>query len=78
MSTYDSYMVNNNKIVCLQCMLCEAMFYNKKAYTTHNFHHTPDDLYIDTEQVVEPSSPWAVFGPKFQSALRAGLTIFIS
>jgi len=34
----------------VKCMLCEAMFYNKKAYTTHNFHHTPDDLYIDTEQ----------------------------
>ncbi|XP_023336911.1 uncharacterized protein LOC111707947 [Eurytemora carolleeae] len=30
-------------------MLCDALFYNKKAYDNHNLHHSPDDLYLDSE-----------------------------
>lgn len=33
----------------IKCKLCDAMFYNQKAYTTHNFHHKPSDLYLGSE-----------------------------
>lgn len=34
----------------VKCSLCDAMFYNKKAYEAHNLCHTPEDLYIESEQ----------------------------
>lgn len=34
----------------VKCSLCEAMFYNKKAYDVHNMCHTPKDLYIESEE----------------------------
>jgi len=33
----------------IKCKLCEAMFYNKKAWDSHNLLHTPNDLYINNE-----------------------------
>jgi len=33
----------------IKCKLCEAMFYNKKAWDSHNLLHTPNDLYINSE-----------------------------
>ena len=33
----------------IKCKLCEAMFYNKKAWDSHNLLHTPTDLYINNE-----------------------------
>lgn len=32
------------------CKTCEAIFYSKKAYTAHNIHHRPDDLYVTSEE----------------------------
>ena len=34
----------------IKCKLCDAIFYNKKAWESHNLLHTPDDLYIKTEE----------------------------
>ena len=33
----------------IKCKLCEAMFYNKKAWDSHNLLHSPADLYINSE-----------------------------
>jgi len=33
----------------IKCKLCEAMFYNKKAWDSHNLLHSPNDLYINSE-----------------------------
>ena len=33
----------------IKCKLCDAIFYNKKAWESHNLLHSPDDLYIKTE-----------------------------
>eukprot|EP00092_Neocalanus_flemingeri_P025796 GFUD01027962.1.p1 GENE.GFUD01027962.1~~GFUD01027962.1.p1 ORF type:complete len:397 (+),score=155.28 GFUD01027962.1:145-1335(+) len=33
----------------IKCKLCDAMFYNKKAWDSHNLLHTPKDLYINSE-----------------------------
>jgi hypothetical protein len=38
-------------ITGMQCKLCDAMFYNQKAYAAHNFHHKPSDLYLGSEMV---------------------------
>lgn len=32
------------------CKTCEAIFYSKKAYDTHNLHHKPDDFYVTSEE----------------------------
>ncbi len=34
----------------IKCRACEAIFYNCKAYTVHNIHHKPDDLYVTSEE----------------------------
>jgi len=34
----------------IKCKLCEAMFYNKKAWDSHNLLHSPNDLYINNEE----------------------------
>lgn len=34
----------------IKCKACEAIFYNPKAYCLHNTHHTPDDLYVTSEE----------------------------
>jgi hypothetical protein len=35
---------------CLvKCDQCSAYFYSQKAYTAHLVHHTPDDLFVQTE-----------------------------
>merc|ERR1712129_429492 len=31
------------------CKLCEGVFYNKKAWDSHNLSHSPSDLYIHSE-----------------------------
>jgi len=33
----------------IKCKLCEAVFYNKKAWDSHNMLHSPEDLYINSE-----------------------------
>ena len=34
----------------IKCKLCDAIFYNKKAYESHNLLHSPEDLYIKSEE----------------------------
>ena len=34
----------------LRCKLCEAVFYSKKAWESHNMLHKPGDLYINKEE----------------------------
>ena len=34
----------------LRCKLCEAVFYSKKAWESHNMLHSPGDLYINKEE----------------------------
>ena len=34
----------------IKCKLCDAIFYNKKAWESHNLLHSPDDLYIKSEE----------------------------
>ncbi|KAL0272013.1 UNVERIFIED_CONTAM: hypothetical protein PYX00_005151 [Menopon gallinae] len=34
----------------IRCTTCDALFYNRKAYETHNVGHKPDDLYVTSEQ----------------------------
>lgn len=34
----------------IKCTTCDALFYNKKAYETHNMYHKPDDLYVTSEE----------------------------
>jgi len=41
---------NNRPPDIVKCSLCDAMFFNKKAYEAHNLCHTPEDLYIESEQ----------------------------
>ena len=33
----------------IKCKLCEAIFYNKLAWQSHNLLHTPSDLYLNSE-----------------------------
>ena len=33
----------------IKCKLCDALFYNKRAWEAHNMLHTPADLYINSE-----------------------------
>ena len=33
----------------IKCKLCEAIFYNKRAWQSHNLLHSPSDLYLNTE-----------------------------
>jgi len=33
----------------IKCRLCDAVFYNKKAYDAHNLLHKPEDLYVGSE-----------------------------
>lgn len=33
----------------IKCRLCDAVFYNKKAYDSHNLLHKPEDLYVGSE-----------------------------
>ncbi|XP_076054653.1 uncharacterized protein LOC143033282 [Oratosquilla oratoria] len=35
----------------VQCNLCSASFYSKKAYDTHNYHHNDTDLFVTTEEM---------------------------
>ena len=34
----------------IRCKLCEAVFYSKKAWESHNMLHSPSDLYINKEE----------------------------
>lgn len=34
----------------IKCKACEAIFYNARAYDTHNIHHKADDLYVVSEE----------------------------
>lgn len=34
----------------IKCTTCDALFYNKKAYDTHNIYHKPNDLYVTSEE----------------------------
>jgi len=34
----------------IRCKLCEAVFYSKKAWESHNMLHSPGDLYINKEE----------------------------
>ena len=34
----------------IRCKLCEAVFYSKKAWESHNMLHSPADLYINKEE----------------------------
>jgi len=34
----------------IRCKLCEAVFYSKKAWESHNMLHKPGDLYINKEE----------------------------
>ncbi|KAK6637975.1 hypothetical protein RUM44_008399 [Polyplax serrata] len=34
----------------IRCTTCDALFYNQKAYETHNLSHKPHDLYVTSEQ----------------------------
>ena len=34
----------------IRCKLCEAVFYSKKAWKSHNMLHSPGDLYINKEE----------------------------
>lgn len=34
----------------IKCRACEAIFYNYRAYSVHNIHHKPDDLYVTSEE----------------------------
>lgn len=34
----------------IRCTICEAVFCNKKAYDVHNMYHTPDDMYVTSEE----------------------------
>ena len=33
----------------IKCKLCEAIFYNKRAWQSHNLLHSPSDLYLNSE-----------------------------
>ena len=33
----------------IKCKLCEAIFYNQRAWQSHNLLHTPNDLYLHSE-----------------------------
>merc|ERR1719219_676898 len=33
----------------IKCKLCEAIFYNQRAWQSHNLLHTPKDLYLHSE-----------------------------
>ena len=33
----------------VKCKLCEAVFYNTRAYDAHNLLHSPKDLYVGSE-----------------------------
>ncbi|XP_011695609.1 PREDICTED: zinc finger protein 197-like isoform X2 [Wasmannia auropunctata] len=34
----------------IKCTVCAAMFCNKRAYNVHNAYHSPDDLYVTSEE----------------------------
>lgn len=34
----------------IKCRMCDALFFNKKAYENHNLFHKSDDVYIENEQ----------------------------
>jgi len=33
-----------------KCNTCDGLFYNQKAYQSHNIYHRPDDLYVTSEE----------------------------
>ncbi len=34
----------------IKCKMCDALFFNKRAYENHNLFHKSDDVYIENEQ----------------------------
>lgn len=34
----------------IKCKMCDALFFNKRAYENHNLFHKTDDVYIENEQ----------------------------
>lgn len=34
----------------IKCKMCDALFFNKRAYNNHNLFHKEDDIYIENEQ----------------------------
>jgi len=34
----------------IKCKMCDALFFNKRAYNNHNLFHKDDDMYVENEQ----------------------------